>query len=74
MNVARPQALTVPLTAVEQDQVQLAAAAAGKTVDAFIRDAVLDAAHDPFLEALEQAATTIAARADDDRMQHDYAH
>ncbi|MFF7838823.1 hypothetical protein ACFZC6_08405 [Streptomyces ossamyceticus] len=73
MDVAQAQAFKVPLTDAEQDQVQLAAAVAGKTVDEFMRDAVLDAAHDPFLKALEQAATTIAARAQDDRIQHDYA-
>ncbi|MEU1895714.1 hypothetical protein [Streptomyces pristinaespiralis] len=66
-------ALTVPLTAVERDQVQLAAAAAGKSVDEFLRDAVLEAANDPFLAALEQAADTIAARPRADRIQHDYA-
>ncbi|MEU2909149.1 MULTISPECIES: hypothetical protein [Streptomyces] len=63
--------VAVPLTAAEQDQVQLAAAAADKTVEEFLRDAVLNAANDPFLAALEQAATTIAGRAD--RIQHDYA-
>lgn len=70
MDVAQARALTVPLTAAEQDQVQLAAAAAGKTFDEFVRDAILDAANDPFLAALEQAADTIAGRAD--RIQHDY--
>ncbi|RPE39674.1 hypothetical protein EDD90_2691 [Streptomyces sp. Ag109_O5-1] len=59
----------MPLRAAEQDQVQLAATAAGKTVDAFMRDAVLHAAHDPFLAALEHAATRAAA----DRIQHGYA-
>ncbi|MGY4935839.1 hypothetical protein ACWD7T_33025 [Streptomyces sp. 900116325] len=73
MDVAQAQAFAVPLTAAEQDQVQIAAAAAGKTVDAFMRDAVLDAAHDPFLAALEQAADTIAARSREDQIQHDYA-
>jgi hypothetical protein len=71
MDVAQTQVLTVPLTAGEQDQVQIAAAAAGKTVDDFLRDAVLTAAYDPFLAALEQAADTIAGHAD--RIQHDYA-
>ncbi|MEU2585290.1 hypothetical protein ABZ612_20480 [Streptomyces avermitilis] len=73
MDVAQAQAFTVPLTVAEQDQVQRAAAAAGKTVDDFMRDAILTDAHDPFLAALEQAATTIAARAAEDRIQHDYA-
>ncbi|MCX5182609.1 hypothetical protein [Streptomyces sp. NBC_00268] len=61
----------MPLTDAEQDQVQIAAAAAGKTVDDFLRDVVLTAAYDPFLAALEQAADTIASHAD--RIQHDYA-
>ncbi|MGW5250622.1 hypothetical protein ACWEQN_44140 [Streptomyces sp. NPDC004129] len=69
MDVAQSQAATVPLTAAEHDRVQRAAATAGKTVDDFLRDAVLTAAYDPFLMALEQAADTIAARAD--RIQHD---
>lgn len=71
MDVAQARALTVPLTAAEQDQVQRAAAAAGKTVDAFMRDAVIAAAYDPFLAALERAADTVAARTEDE--QHDYA-
>ncbi|MGW3028496.1 hypothetical protein [Streptomyces sp. NPDC001221] len=71
MDVAQSQAATVPLTAAEHDRVQRSAAAAGKTVDDFLRDAVLTAAYDPFLIALEQAADTIAARAE--RIQHDYA-
>lgn len=61
----------MPLTAAEQDQVAFAADAAGKTVDEFMRDAVLAAAYDPFLAALEQAAETIASRAD--QIQHGYA-
>ncbi|MER6616326.1 hypothetical protein [Streptomyces xantholiticus] len=72
MDVAQAQALTVPLTAAERDQVQLAAAAAGKALEEFVRDAVLEAAYDPFLAALEQAADTIAARNCDDQVQHDY--
>ncbi|MDH6629409.1 hypothetical protein M2271_007245 [Streptomyces sp. LBL] len=32
----------------------------------------LDAAHDPFLDALEQAATS-AGRAQEERIQHDHA-
>lgn len=71
MDVTQARALTVPLTAAEQDQVQRAAAAAGKTVDAFTRDAVIAAAYDPFLAALERAADTVAARTEDE--QHDYA-
>jgi RecA-family ATPase len=74
MDLAPSPAITVPLTPAEQDQVLTAAAAAGQTLEAFTRAAVLDAAHDPFLEALEQAADTIAARAQGDRVQHDYAH
>ncbi|MFI6020581.1 hypothetical protein ACIBCP_23440 [Streptomyces sp. NPDC051287] len=72
MDLAQAQAITVPLTAAEHDQVQRAAAAAGKTVDNFLRDAVLIAAYDPFFAALEQAADTIAAR-DGDMIRHDYA-
>ncbi|QOV40197.1 hypothetical protein IM697_18420 [Streptomyces ferrugineus] len=71
MDVAQTEVLTVPLTAAEQNQVQIAAAAAGKTVDGFLRDAVLTAAYDPFLAALEQAADTIAGHAD--RIQHNHA-
>ncbi|MFJ4880154.1 hypothetical protein ACIP93_33770 [Streptomyces sp. NPDC088745] len=62
MDADHPQAFTVPLTAAEREQVQLAADAAGKTVDDFIREAILTAAYDPFLAALEQAAGTIASR------------
>jgi len=71
MDVAQAQVVIVPLTDTEQDQVQIAAAAAGKTVENFLRDAVLNAAFDPFLAALEQAADTIAGHTD--RIQHDYA-
>ncbi|MGY1502961.1 hypothetical protein ACW4TU_41405 [Streptomyces sp. QTS52] len=71
MDVAQTQVLTVPLTDTEQNQVQIAAAAAGKSVDDFLRDAVLSAAYDPFFIALEKAADTIAGHVD--RIQHDYA-
>jgi uncharacterized protein (DUF1778 family) len=74
MDVAQAQAFTVPLTAAEQDQVQRAAAAAGKTVDDFMRDAVLTAAYDPLVDALERASSTVAARSAADRIRHDYAH
>ncbi|MET7931325.1 hypothetical protein ABZT43_47360 [Streptomyces sp. NPDC005349] len=73
MDVAHAPALTVPLTATEQDQVQRAAAATGQTIDEFVRAAVLDAATDPFRDALEQAVATVARRAAEDRIQHDYA-
>ncbi|GAA2439466.1 ribbon-helix-helix protein, CopG family [Streptomyces glaucus] len=73
MDTAHAQALTVALTAPELDQVQHAAAAAGQSIDEFVRTAVLEAAYDPFLVALDQAADTIAARAQADRIQHDYA-
>lgn len=59
----RARALTVPLAAAEQEQVQLAATAAGKTLDDFVPDAVLAGANDPYPAELEQAAHTIAARA-----------
>ncbi|MEU6462231.1 hypothetical protein [Streptomyces sp. NPDC046976] len=71
MDAAQAKAPTMPLTAAEQDQVQRAATIAGKTVEDFMHDAVLAAAHDPFLAALEQAAVTIADRAD--LLQHGYA-
>ncbi|MDI3102088.1 hypothetical protein QJ054_34185 [Streptomyces sp. AN-3] len=61
------------LTADQYVQVQRAAAAAGQSVEDFARDAILAAANDPFLEALEKAADTIAARDQADRVQHDYA-
>ncbi|MFE6639564.1 hypothetical protein ACFVFT_38380 [Streptomyces tendae] len=73
MHVARVSALTVPLTTAEQDQVYRAAETVGKDVDDFMRDAILAAANDPFLAALDQAAETIAARDQDDRIQHGYA-
>ncbi|MFF0698362.1 hypothetical protein ACFYU4_37730 [Streptomyces tendae] len=73
MYVARVSALAVPLTAAEQNQVYRAAEAAGKDVDEFMRDAVLAAANDPLLAALEQAVETVTARAQADRVRHDYA-
>lgn len=71
MRHARISALAVPLSAAEQEQVQRAAEVAGKDVEDFMREAVLAAANDPFLIALEQAADTVARRAE---VQHDYAH
>ncbi|WP_328491258.1 hypothetical protein [Streptomyces zaomyceticus] len=71
MDIDVAQALTVPLTAAQQAQVRTAAAAMGKPVDVFLRDAVLEAAYDPFLAALNQAADTMASRAG--LIQHDYA-
>ncbi|MFK0159188.1 hypothetical protein ACIQVK_44845 [Streptomyces sp. NPDC090493] len=71
MDVDQAQALTAPLTAAERDQVELAAAAAGKTVDDYLRDGIPAAARDPFAAALERAADTIAGRGDEIR--HDYA-
>ncbi|MCD9904577.1 hypothetical protein LUR56_39885 [Streptomyces sp. MT29] len=64
--------LTLPLTPAEQGQVAHAAAIAGQSVDDFVRAAVLAAATDPFLAALDQAADTIAARRGGP-VQHDYA-
>jgi uncharacterized protein (DUF1778 family) len=71
MDVDQAQALTAPLTAAARDQVQLAAAAAGKTVDDYLRDGITTAAYDPFADALERAADTIAGRGE--VIQHDYA-
>jgi uncharacterized protein (DUF1778 family) len=62
MDSKATQALPVALTAAERGQVERAAAAAGLSVEEFMRNAVLEAAADPFLLALEQAAATIAAR------------
>lgn len=73
MDLAQAHALTLPLTAAERDQVERAAATAGRSVEEFVRVAVLDAAADPFLAALEQAVATVAARLAEDRIQHDYA-
>ncbi|WP_411147420.1 hypothetical protein [Streptomyces sp. A30] len=72
MDLAQAQALSTPLTAAEHHQVQRGAAAAGQTAEDFARDAILDAATDPFLAALEQAVETIASR-DRDMIRHDYA-
>ncbi|MET7573355.1 hypothetical protein ABZT04_33395 [Streptomyces sp. NPDC005492] len=72
MDLAQVSALSVPLAATEHDQVQRAAAAAGQSVEEFVRAAVLDAAIDPFRDALDQAADAVA-RAAEDRIQHDYA-
>lgn len=66
-------ALTMPLTPAEQSQVKRAAAIAGQPVDDFVRAAVLAAATDPFLAALDQAADTIAGDGQADTVQHDYA-
>lgn len=73
MYFARISALAVPLSAAEQSQVYRAAEAAGQDVDEFMRDAVLAAANDPFLAALEQAVDTLTARTAADQGQHDYA-
>lgn len=73
MDVAYVQAVRVPLTATERDQVQRAAEASGQTTEQFMRHAILAAAADPFLAALEQAADTVAARARGDVVRHDYA-
>ncbi|MFM9697851.1 hypothetical protein [Streptomyces europaeiscabiei] len=73
MDLAQAQALSAPLTAAEYDQVQHAATAAGQNLEEFVRAAVLGAATDPFLFALEQAVDTVVARAAEDRIQHDYA-
>ncbi|MCX5345774.1 hypothetical protein [Streptomyces atratus] len=66
MDLARAPALSAPLTATEHRQVQRAAAA-GQGVEEFVRVAVLDAATDPFRDALEGAVDTVA-----DRIQHNY--
>ncbi|MER7952054.1 hypothetical protein ABTY59_32150 [Streptomyces sp. NPDC096079] len=71
MDVDQAQSLPVPLTAAQQAQVRAAAASTGKPVDVFLRDAVLEAAYDPFLDALEQAVNTIIRQAD--QIQHNYA-
>ncbi|MFJ3973413.1 hypothetical protein ACIPYR_35445 [Streptomyces parvus] len=49
----------------------LAAAITGQSVEEFVRTAVLAAATDPFLAVLDQAANTLAGRAEP--VQHDYA-
>lgn len=68
MDLAQAPVLSVPLTATERRYVQRAAAAAGVSVDEFVRVAVLDAAADPFRDALEQAVETVV-----DQVRHDYA-
>ncbi|MFB6629977.1 hypothetical protein ACFCWY_08785 [Streptomyces sp. NPDC056362] len=73
MNFDQAQALTVPLTAAEQVQVERAAAVAGKSVEDFLRDVVLAAAYDPLLAALDQAADTMAAGLRSGRVRHDFA-
>ncbi|MEE1764358.1 hypothetical protein [Streptomyces sp. SP18BB07] len=71
MDLAQAQALPVPLTAAEHRQVQRAAATAGQSVEEFVRAAVLEAATEPLLVALQQAVDTVVTRAG--RIQHDYA-
>ncbi|WP_345670862.1 hypothetical protein [Streptomyces similanensis] len=73
MELGQAHALTVTLTAAEHDQVKRAAAAVGQGPDDFVRTAVLAAAADPFIAALERAAETIAARDQHERIQHDFA-
>lgn len=73
MDVDQAQAVTVPLTAAERHRVELAAAVAGKTTDAFVRDAVIAAAYDPLVDAIERAADTVAARRAADQIRHDFA-
>ncbi|MGW3628495.1 type II toxin -antitoxin system TacA 1-like antitoxin [Streptomyces sp. NPDC000880] len=70
---AYDQALPLHLEPHEHAQVQRAAAAAGQSVEDFVKAAVLEAAADPFLAALEHAADVIAARIRGDVVQHDYA-
>ncbi|MFF8789179.1 hypothetical protein [Streptomyces sp. NPDC015125] len=74
MDIARAPALSLPLTAAENDRVQRAAAAAGQSHEEFARAAILDAAADPFLDALERAVDTVLNRTVQDRIQHDYAN
>ncbi|MBZ6253565.1 ribbon-helix-helix protein, CopG family [Streptomyces olivaceus] len=73
MDIALCLLAPAPLTADQYAQVQRAAAAAGQSVEEFAREAILDAAADPFLAALEQAVDTVAARTAADKVQHDYA-
>ncbi|MEU0427155.1 hypothetical protein ABZ235_26715 [Streptomyces canus] len=73
MDLAQAQALSIPLTAAEHDQMQRAAAIAGQSMEEFARAAVLDAATDPFLDALDRAANTVAARARTELTQHNNA-
>lgn len=65
MDLAQAPAVSAPLTPTEYHQMLRAAAAAGLSIDEFVRAAVLDAAADPFRDALEQAVETVA-----DRIQH----
>lgn len=74
MDIAQAPALSVPLTAAEHDQVQRTAAAAGQSMEEFVRAAVLDAATDPFRDALARAVDTVLNRTAEDRIQHDYAN
>jgi uncharacterized protein (DUF1778 family) len=73
MDLAQAQPLSALLTAAELDQVQRAATAAGKSLEEFVRAAILAAASDPFLDSLERAADTVAARARTELIQHNYA-
>jgi hypothetical protein len=73
MDLPQAQPLAALLTAAELDQVQRAATAAGQSLEEFVRTAVLAAAADPFLAALERAADTVAARARTKQIQHNYA-
>jgi uncharacterized protein (DUF1778 family) len=73
MDLAQAQALSAPMTATEYDRVQRAAADAKQSVEEFVRTAVLDAAVDPFHDALERAVRTVLNRTAEDRIRHDYA-
>ncbi|MFC9534416.1 hypothetical protein ACFT38_28310 [Streptomyces sp. NPDC056975] len=73
MTDAHVRAFSAPLTAAQHDKVRRAAAIAGQSVEEFVRIAVLDAATDPFRDALERAVDTVTRRAAEDRTQHDYA-
>ncbi|MFI9078750.1 hypothetical protein ACIGW8_20115 [Streptomyces sioyaensis] len=74
MDIAHAPALSLPPTAAEHDRVRRAAAAAGQSREEFVRAAILNAATDPFLDALEQAVDTVLNRTAKDRIQHDYAN
>lgn len=52
---------------------QRAATVSGQSLEEFVRTAILAAAADPFLDALERAADTVAARARTELIQHNYA-
>ncbi|MBK3639511.1 hypothetical protein [Streptomyces sp. MBT33] len=73
MNLAQAPALSAPVTAAEYDRVQRASADAGQSVEEFVRTVVLDAAMDPFHDALERAVGTVLHRTAEDRIRHDYA-